>query len=62
IVHLEHTVALYRGIADAQLCVLPGTSHLMPFERPDECVAAVVTFLTTTPTPLMPIRRGEVGS
>ncbi|MEU4740754.1 alpha/beta hydrolase [Actinosynnema sp. NPDC023658] len=62
IVHLEHTVALYRGIADAQLCVLPGTSHLMPFDRPDECVAAVVTFLTTTPTPLMPIRRGEVGS
>ncbi|MGW4112712.1 alpha/beta fold hydrolase [Actinosynnema sp. NPDC004786] len=57
IVHLEHTIAMYRGIPDAQLCVLPGTSHLMPFERPDECVAAVADFLTTTPAPLMPIRR-----
>lgn len=60
IVHLEHTVALYRGIANAQLGILPGTSHLMLFERPDLCTDLVAGFLTTTPEPLMPIRRSEV--
>ncbi|MBB5804873.1 pimeloyl-ACP methyl ester carboxylesterase [Saccharothrix ecbatanensis] len=60
IVHLEHTVALYQGIPNAQLCVLPGTSHLMLFERPDLCTTLVADFLTTTPKPLMPIRRAEV--
>lgn len=59
IVHLEHTVAMYRGIANAQLCVLPGTSHLLPFERPELCASVVAEFLTTTPEPLMPIRRAR---
>ncbi|QFZ22379.1 alpha/beta fold hydrolase [Saccharothrix syringae] len=57
IVHLEHTLALYRGIADAQLCVLPGSSHLVLFERPELCASLVAEFLTTTPEPLMPVRR-----
>jgi pimeloyl-ACP methyl ester carboxylesterase len=60
IIHLEHTVALYQRIPNAQLCVLPGTSHLMPFEQPDLCTTLVADFLTTTPKPLMPIRRAEV--
>ncbi|MEU4446055.1 alpha/beta hydrolase [Actinosynnema sp. NPDC050801] len=62
IVHLEHTVAMYQGLPDAQLCVLPGTSHLMPFERPEQCASLVADFLTTTPAPLMPIRRAGVGA
>jgi pimeloyl-ACP methyl ester carboxylesterase len=57
IVHLDHTVAMYRGIADAQLCVLPGTSHLLMVERPELCASVVAEFLTTTPKPLMPIQR-----
>jgi pimeloyl-ACP methyl ester carboxylesterase len=57
IVSLEHTLAMYRGIADAQLCVLPGTSHLLLVERPELCTSVVAEFLTTTPKPLMPIRR-----
>ncbi|GAA1269801.1 alpha/beta hydrolase [Saccharothrix xinjiangensis] len=57
IVHLEHTVAMYRGVAGAQLAVLPGTSHLMPFERPELCASVIAEFLTTTPRPLMPITR-----
>jgi pimeloyl-ACP methyl ester carboxylesterase len=60
IVRLEHTVALYQGIADAQLCVLPGTSHLMPFERPELVTSLVADFLTGTPAPMMPIRRAGV--
>lgn len=62
IVRLEHTLALYRGIADAQLCVLPGTSHLMPVERPELVASLVADFLTTTPAPLMPIRRAGVAT
>ena len=57
IVHLEHTVAMYRGIADAQLCVLPGTSHLALWERPELCASVVTEFLTVAAKPLMPIRR-----
>jgi pimeloyl-ACP methyl ester carboxylesterase len=26
-IHIEHTLALYRGLPDAQLAVLPGTDH-----------------------------------
>jgi pimeloyl-ACP methyl ester carboxylesterase len=59
IVHLDHTLAMYRGIADAQLCVLPGASHLLLVERPELCASVVADFLTTTPKPLMPIRRAE---
>ncbi|WP_367137168.1 alpha/beta fold hydrolase [Saccharothrix sp. HUAS TT1] len=62
IVHLEHTVAMYRGIANAQLCVLPGTSHLMLFERPELCASVVADFLTGAPAPLMPIRRAGVSA
>lgn len=57
IVHLEHTLEMYRGVADAQLAVLPGTSHLMPFERPELCASLVAEFLTTEPRPLMPVNR-----
>ncbi|MEU5694468.1 alpha/beta hydrolase [Actinosynnema sp. NPDC020468] len=57
IVHLEHQLALYRGIADAQLAIVPGTSHLLLFERPALVGTLVEEFLTADPTPLMPIRR-----
>lgn len=57
IVHPEHTLAMYRGIPDAQLCLLPGSSHLMMFEQPELCVSVVADFLATIPKPLMPIRR-----
>ncbi|MFC6089136.1 alpha/beta fold hydrolase [Saccharothrix lopnurensis] len=57
IVHLEHTVAMYRGVAGAQLAVLPGTSHLMLFERPELCASLITDFLTTDARPLMPITR-----
>ncbi|MGA4985554.1 alpha/beta fold hydrolase [Streptomyces cellulosae] len=33
---LEHTAALYRGLHDARLAVIPGASHLVPLERPAE--------------------------
>lgn len=58
IIHLEHTIALYRGIGPAQLVVVPGTSHSLLIEKPELCASLVADFLTgEDPKPLMPIRR-----
>jgi pimeloyl-ACP methyl ester carboxylesterase len=60
-VTLEHTLALYRALPDAQLAVIPGTSHLLLHEKPQECTRVVADFLTAEPMPtLMPIRRSVV--
>jgi pimeloyl-ACP methyl ester carboxylesterase len=60
LVHLEHTLALYRGIPDSELAVVPGTSHTLLLEKPALCVRLVTEFLTADPVPtLVPIgRRG----
>lgn len=58
IVTLEHTVELYRGLAGAQLAIVPEASHLLLFERSDLCTGLVTTFLTIDPAPtMMPIHR-----
>lgn len=57
-VTLEHAVALYRGLPNAELAVVPGTSHGLLVEKPDLCNTMLVDFLTTDPVPtLAPIRR-----
>jgi pimeloyl-ACP methyl ester carboxylesterase len=57
-VRLEHAVAMYRAIPDAELAVIPGTSHGLMVEKPDLCNQIIKTFLTTEPiTTLAPIRR-----
>ncbi|GAA5037490.1 alpha/beta fold hydrolase [Actinopolymorpha pittospori] len=61
LVRLEHTVALYHALPDAQLAIVPGTSHLLLLGRPDECVRLVSDFLTSEARPtLMPIRRAGI--
>jgi pimeloyl-ACP methyl ester carboxylesterase len=58
LVHLEHTIALYRGIADSELAVVPGTSHILLAEKPELCARLVTDFLTGDPVPtLAPVRR-----
>lgn len=42
---LEHTLALFRAVPNAKLCVLPGTTHALPFEKPAAVNAAVMEFL-----------------
>jgi pimeloyl-ACP methyl ester carboxylesterase len=56
---LSHTCALYESIPGAQLAVVPGASHALPMEQPEEVVRIISRFLTgdATPTTLMPIRR-----
>lgn len=57
-VALEHAIAMYRGLPDAELAVIPGTSHGVLVEKPALCNTVVVDFLTTDPVPTMaPIRR-----
>lgn len=57
-VRLEHAIAMYRGLDDAELMVVPGTSHGLLVEKPTLCNTVIVDFLTTDPVPTMaPIRR-----
>jgi pimeloyl-ACP methyl ester carboxylesterase len=62
IVHLSHTIGMYQAIPDAQLAILPGTTHLLLWEKPDQAAALVEEFLTTRPNRLMPIRFAAPGS
>ncbi|MEU4835229.1 alpha/beta hydrolase [Streptosporangium sp. NPDC023615] len=62
IVTLEHTLELYRGLPDAQLAVVPGTSHVLLHEKPELCARLVADFLTGDPAPTwMPVRRAGDG-
>ena len=57
-VRLEHAVVMYRAIRDAELMVVPGTSHGLLVEKPDLCNNVIVEFLIGDPVPTMaPIRR-----
>jgi pimeloyl-ACP methyl ester carboxylesterase len=57
-VRLEHAIALYRALPDAELAVIPGTSHGLMAEKPELCNTIVVDFLTKDPVPTFaPIRR-----
>lgn len=57
-VSLEHTLALYRAIPDSQLAIVPGTSHLLVMEKPNEIYPQIGGFLSHDPVPTrLPIRR-----
>jgi pimeloyl-ACP methyl ester carboxylesterase len=57
-VRLEHAAAMYRAIPDAELAVIPGTSHGLLVEKPDLCNQIIETFLTSEPVATFaPIRR-----
>ncbi|HEY7145746.1 MAG TPA: alpha/beta hydrolase [Streptosporangiaceae bacterium] len=57
-VRLEHAVAMYRAIPDAELAVVPGTSHGLLVEKPELCNQIAESFLTTEPiATFAPIRR-----
>lgn len=57
-VTLEHAAAMYRGIPDSELAVVPGTSHGLMVEKPALVNELMVDFLTTDPVPTVaPIRR-----
>jgi pimeloyl-ACP methyl ester carboxylesterase len=61
-VTLEHAIAMYRGLSDAELAVIPGTSHGLLHEKPALCNRIIVDFLTTDPVPtIAPVRRASTA-
>jgi pimeloyl-ACP methyl ester carboxylesterase len=57
---LEHAIAMYRGLPDAELAVVPGTSHGLLHEKPALCNRIMLDFLTTDPVPtIVPVRRAD---
>ncbi|WP_031483105.1 alpha/beta fold hydrolase [Streptomyces bicolor] len=58
LVTLEHTIALYRAIPGSELAVVPGTSHVLPLEKPAQVNRIILDFLANEPvTTVLPIRR-----
>ena len=52
-----HTVALYEALPAGQLAVIPGASHVVPFEKPALLNQLVVDFLDDgAPVRMLPIR------
>lgn len=57
-VRLEHALAMYRSMPDAELAVVPGTSHGLLVEKPELCNLLMTEFLTKEPVQTFaPIRR-----
>jgi pimeloyl-ACP methyl ester carboxylesterase len=57
-VTLEHATATYRNLPDAELAIVPGTSHGLLLEKPTVCNAILLDFLLNEPvTPFAPVRR-----
>jgi pimeloyl-ACP methyl ester carboxylesterase len=61
-VTLEHAIAMYRGLHDAELAVVPGTSHGLLHEKPALCNRLIIDFLTTDPlSTIAPVRRASAA-
>ena len=58
-ISLGHTCALFEALSEAQLSIVPGTSHALLKERPKECARIIRRFLTMTLPPVtqQPVRR-----
>jgi len=58
-VRLEHTAAMYEALPDAELGIVPGTSHVLTMEKPDQVNRLILDYLAETgpPETMMPIKR-----
>ena len=56
---LSHTCSMYEAIREAQLAIVPGTSHMLLKERTKESVRIIDHFLgsTSPPVTFAPLRR-----
>lgn len=43
----EHSLKLFHALQNAQLCIIPGSSHLVPAEKPVLVNNIIITFLET---------------
>ena len=61
-VSLDDTLVLYNGIPEAELAIVPGTSHFLLREKPALCNAIMLDFLTGAAVPAVPpVRRARAG-
>lgn len=44
-VRLEHTLELFRSVKNAQLCIIPGATHLVLSEKPEATTSAILEFI-----------------
>ena len=62
LVPVERFADLYRAIPDAELSIVPGTSHFLLQEKPETCNAIILDFLTSEPVAVVaPIRRAPAS-
>lgn len=56
LVPLSHTAAFFAGLPEAQLAIVPGASHALPIEHPQEVVGLIERFLRSDvpPVTMMP--------
>ena len=55
---IERFADLYRAIPDAELSIVPGTSHFLLQEKPEACNTVISDFLSRDPVSIVaPIRR-----
>ena len=60
LVTMQHAVEMYNALPNAELAIVPGTSHFLTQEKPDLVNAIVVDFLTNDPVPTVAaIRRAQ---
>jgi pimeloyl-ACP methyl ester carboxylesterase len=51
VITVDHAAAIHRTIPDAQLAVVPGTDHLLMFEKPDLVNRIILEFLADRQAP-----------
>jgi pimeloyl-ACP methyl ester carboxylesterase len=62
IVTLAHTIEMYDALPNAELAVVPGTSHFFTQEKPHLANSIILDFLTNEPVPTVaPIRRAPAA-
>lgn len=50
LVTLEHTVAMFQALTNAQLAIIPGADHHVPASRPEAVAELIKGFLDSAPT------------
>lgn len=59
---LEEQIEMFRSIPDAELAIVPGTSHFLLQEKPAACNAILLSFLADEPVATVaPIRRAPAA-
>ena len=48
LVRLDHTIAIYEALPNAELAIFPGSTHMVPFDDPQIFNATVERFLSTS--------------